>query len=66
MATIRNVDIFRTREECEKAYDAYAKWNMRDHFEKNDFKTSCLDWEDWFFAEYDPKYYKQSTKEELT
>ena len=42
---------------CEDAYDKYAKWNMIDHFKRNDFESSCLEWEDWLFAEYDPKYY---------
>ena len=56
-SSTRNVDVFRTREECEIAYDKYAKWNMVDSFKRNDFQSSCLEWEDWMFAEFDPKYY---------
>ena len=52
----RNCDVYRTRKEAEAGYDKYAKWNMVDHFNRNDFKSSCMDYEDWFFADYDPKY----------
>ena len=55
---LRNCDVFRTREETDKAYDKYAKWNMYGHMERNDFSSSCLDYEDWFLAVYDPKFYQ--------
>ena len=28
------------------------------HMERNDFSSSCLDYEDWFLAVYDPKFYQ--------
>ena len=56
---LRNCDVFRTREACDKAYDKYAKWNMYDHMERNDLSASCLEYEDWFLADYNPKFYYQ-------
>ena len=55
---MRNCDVFRTREETDKAYDKYAKWNMRRHAEDGDGGTSRLDYEDWFLADYNPKFYQ--------
>ncbi len=54
---VRNCDVFLTREDCENAYDKYAKWNMVKHFKDNDLTSSALEYEDWLFAEYNPKFY---------
>jgi len=53
----RNCDVFRTREAADVAYDKYSKWNLNEHFRNNDFSSSCLDYEDWVFAEYEPRFY---------
>lgn len=52
---VRNCDVFLTSKDCNAAYNKYVKWNMEKKF--NNLAISYLEYEDWFFAEYNPKFY---------
>lgn len=54
----RNCDVFVTREDCDDAYANYVRWHMEDRLARNDVTSSSLDWEDWLFSKYDPKFYR--------
>lgn len=54
---VRNCDVFLTRKDCDEAYAKYVKWNAIENFNDNNLALSPLDYEDWCFAEYNPKFY---------
>ena len=56
--SVRNCDVFPTRKDCDEAYAKYVKWHAIDNFNDNNLAAiPHLDYEDWCFAEYNPKFY---------
>ena len=54
---VRNCDVFLTHKDRCEAYAKYVKWNAIENFNDNTLALSPLDYEDWIFAEYNPKFY---------